>query len=102
TEEEFSEAETLVSNQYQQAIQQAAENIRLSHAEQKEKSWFMNPTDEIMLGQKVTPLDSVGVYVPRGKASHPSTVLMNVIPAKIAGVPAIAITTPPKIGRAHV
>lgn len=95
TEEEFSEAKSLVSNQFKQAIQQAAENIRLFHAEQKEKSWFMNPTDEIMLGQKVTPLDSVGVYVPGGKASYPSTVLMNVIPAKIAGVPAIAITTPP-------
>src|SRR5699024_6393927 len=55
----------------------------------------MHPTEEIMLGQKVTAPDSVGVYVHGGKASYPSTVLMNVIPAKSAGVPAIAITTPP-------
>src|SRR5699024_6145608 len=95
TEEEFAEAESLVSTEFKQAIQQAAENIRNFHAEQKEKSWFVNPTVEFMLGQKVTPLDSVGVYVPGGKASYPSTVLMNVIPAKIAGVTSIAITTPP-------
>src|SRR5690625_1045086 len=55
----------------------------------------MNEKDDILLGQKVSPLDSVGIYVPGGKAAYPSTVLMNVIPAKIAGVQNIAITTPP-------
>src|SRR5699024_5806156 len=95
TEEEFAEAESLVSTEFKQAIQQATENIRNFHAKQKEKSWTVNPTEEIMLGQKVTPLDPVGVYVAGGKASYPSTVQINVIPAKIAGVTSIAITTPP-------
>ena len=60
--------------------------ITAFHEEQKEKSWFINQEQGIMLGQKVTPFDSVGIYVPGGKAAYPSTVLMNAIPAKIAGV----------------
>src|SRR5699024_1057354 len=62
---------------------------------QLEKSWFTNQTDGIMLGQQVTPLEKVGIYVPGGKAAYPSTVLMNVIPAKLAGVKKTFITTPP-------
>src|SRR5690606_38998992 len=66
------------------------------HEVQKERSWFVNQEKGVMLGQKVTPLDSVGIYVPGGKAAYPSTVLMNAIPAKIAGVGRIAMVTPPQ------
>src|SRR5690625_2759661 len=96
TEEEFAEARSLVSFEFIEALQKAAERIRTFHENQVEKSWFTNEDEGVLLGQKVTPLESVGVYVPGGKAAYPSTVLMNVIPAKLAGVPNIAITTPPQ------
>src|SRR5690625_1270915 len=96
TEEEFAEARSLVSFEFIEALQKAAERIRTFHENQVEKSWCTNEDEGVLLGQKVTPLDSVGVYVPGGKAAYPSTVLMNVIPAKLAGVPNIAITTPPQ------
>ena len=95
-EEEFAEARSLVSSEFIEALQKAAERIRAFHENQVEKSWFTNEDEGILLGQKVTPLESVGVYVPGGKAAYPSTVLMNVVPAKLAGVPNIAITTPPQ------
>src|SRR5690625_5973025 len=79
------------------ALHQAQENIQSFHENQTEKSWFMNEKDGILLGQKVSPLESVGIYVPGGKAAYPSTVLMNVIPAKLAGVPTIAISSPPQL-----
>lgn len=94
SEEELREAKNLVSEAFVQAIQKAKGKITAFHEEQKEKSWFINQEQGIVLGQKVTPLESVGIYVPGGKASYPSTVLMNAIPAKIAGVKKIAITTP--------
>ena len=94
TEEEFSEASALVSDDFIVAIKKAHENIKAFHAEQTEKSWFTTKESGILLGQKITPLASVGIYVPGGKATYPSTVLMNAIPAKIAGVKDIAITTP--------
>ncbi|MFP3489698.1 histidinol dehydrogenase, partial [Staphylococcus sp. SIMBA_130] len=72
------------------------ENIEAFHKEQKEQSWFVNKAPGILLGQKVTPIEKVGVYVPGGKAAYPSTVLMDVIPAKIAGVEKIVLTTPPQ------
>ena len=78
------------------ALKKAKNKITAFHEEQKEKSWFINQEKGIMLGQKVTPLDSVGIYVPGGKAAYPSTVLMNAIPAKIAGVERIAMVTPPQ------
>ena len=78
------------------AIRKAKQNIIAFHEVQKEQSWFMNGENGVLLGQKVTPLDRVGIYVPGGKASYPSTVLMNAIPAKIAGVHTIAMTTPPQ------
>ncbi len=96
TEAEFEEAKSLVSVAFTQALKKAAERIKSFHENQIEKSWFTNEDDGVVLGQKVTPLESVGVYVPGGKAAYPSTVLMNVIPAKLAGVPNIAITTPPQ------
>ena len=74
---------------------EAAAHIREFHEAQKERSWFMTRPDGTMLGQKVTPLNRVGVYVPGGKAVYPSSVLMNIVPAKVAGVPHIVMTTPP-------
>ena len=76
-------------------IRQAAKNIQTFHERQRRQSWFTTAEDGTMLGQKVTPLDSVGVYVPGGKAAYPSSVLMNVIPAIAAGVKRIAMVTPP-------
>jgi len=96
SEEEFAEARTLVSNEFLSAMEQAKENITSFHTEQKERSWFVNKDNGIMLGQKVTPIGRVGIYVPGGKAAYPSTVLMDALPAKIAGVPSIAMTTPPQ------
>lgn len=94
TSEEIEEAKEKVGKTFLQAIQNAHDNIRAFHEEQKEKTWLTNPRDGVVLGQKVTPLQSVGIYVPGGKAAYPSTVLMNAIPATIAGVKEIAITTP--------
>ena len=86
----------LFHEEFMDAIRKAHQNIKAFHEGQKEKSWFTNNDSGVLLGQKVTPLDSVGIYVPGGKAAYPSTVLMNAIPAKIAGVQNIAITTPPQ------
>ena len=96
SDEEFAEARELVTEEFIEAIQKAHHNIKMFHEGQKEKSWFTNNESNILLGQKVTALDSVGIYVPGGKAAYPSTVLMNAIPAKIAGVNNISITTPPQ------
>lgn len=96
SKEEFVEAKKLVAPEFIQAIQRAHENIKDFHEQQSEKSWFITKENGILLGQKVTALDTVGIYVPGGKASYPSTVLMNAIPAKIAGVRNISMTTPPQ------
>lgn len=96
TPEEFAEAQTLITGQFLSALRKAKQNITTFHEVQKEQSWFINQEKGIILGQKVTPLDSVGIYVPGGKAAYPSTVLMNAIPAKIAGVGRIAMVTPPQ------
>ncbi|WP_408007764.1 histidinol dehydrogenase [Pseudalkalibacillus sp. A8] len=77
-------------------IQEAAHNIRVYHKKQVRQSWMMTEEDGTVLGQKITPLDSVGIYVPGGTAEYPSSVLMGAIPAKVAGVGRIAITTPPR------
>lgn len=76
-------------------IRKALVNIRDYHQKQKQYSWFDSKPDGSILGQKVTPLEKVGVYVPGGKAAYPSSVLMNIIPAKVAGVDRIIMTTPP-------
>ena len=96
SESEFIEARELVDSEFLSALKQAKENIESFHLAQVEQSWFMNKGPGIMLGQKVTPLKRVGVYIPGGKAAYPSSVLMDVIPAKIAGVEKIVITTPPQ------
>ena len=76
------------------ALQAAAERIKSYHEHQKQNSWQYKETDGTVLGQKITPLDRVGIYVPGGKASYPSTVLMNAIPAKVAGVKEIVMVVP--------
>ncbi|PID00914.1 histidinol dehydrogenase [Sporosarcina sp. P29] len=96
TEEEINEAEQAVPAGFYRALRAAKERITTYHEAQKEQSWFLNPNEGIMLGQKVTPIDSVGLYVPGGKAAYPSTVLMNALPAKIAGVGRISMVTPPQ------
>lgn len=94
TEEEIKEAYEQVDPKLLDAIRKALVNIRDYHTKQKQYSWFDSDESGIILGQKVTPLKTVGVYVPGGKAVYPSSVLMNVIPAKVAGVSNIIMTTP--------
>lgn len=94
TEKEIEEAYALVEPSLVEVIQKALVNIRAYHEKQKKYSWFDSTTQGTILGQKLTPLSRVGVYVPGGKASYPSSVLMNVIPAKVAGVEEIIMTTP--------
>ena len=95
TEEEIKEAYELVDPKLLDVIRKALVNIRDYHAKQRQYSWFDSQDSGIILGQKVTPLKNVGVYVPGGKAVYPSSVLMNVLPAKVAGVNNIIMTTPP-------
>lgn len=94
TEEEFEEAERAVSEDYKDILRRSAANIEEFHKAQL-KDGFEIKKDGCVLGQKVTPLESAGLYVPGGKAAYPSTVLMNAIPAKIAGVKRIVMVTPP-------
>ena len=83
-------------------LEKAAQRIKRFHEKQKEESWLSFDEDGIVLGQKVTPVERVGVYVPGGKAAYPSSVLMNVIPARIAGVKEIIMVSPPgKEGSIH-
>ena len=95
TEEEIKEAYDTIDPSLLDVIRKALVNIRTYHEKQIQNSWFTSTTNGTMLGQKVTPLNRVGVYVPGGKAVYPSSVLMNIVPAKVAGVPHIVMTTPP-------
>ena len=95
TQEEIDEAYNLVDKNLLNVIRKALVNIRSFHEKQKQYSWFDSKPDGTMLGQKVTALSRVGVYVPGGKAAYPSSVLMNVIPAKVAGVEEIIMCPPP-------
>lgn len=94
TKEEIAEAYTLVEPHLVEVIRKALVNIREYHEKQKQYSWFDSKPNGTMLGQKVTPMESVGVYVPGGKAVYPSSVLMNIVPAKVAGVENIIMSTP--------
>ncbi len=96
SEEEFEEAMALVSDEQIAVIQEAADNIRTFHQKQLETTWTYNPEPGITLGQKITPIRKVGLYVPGGKAAYPSTVLMDAIPATVAGVSELSIVTPPQ------
>lgn len=95
TEEEFVEAYAQVDDRFVSIVQEAAENIRSFHEKQLRPSWMTTEENGTILGQKMTPLDSVGLYVPGGTAAYPSSVLMNVIPAKVAGVNRIVMVSPP-------
>ncbi|HEY1026130.1 MAG TPA: histidinol dehydrogenase [Pseudomonas sp.] len=85
---------TRISTAQRQALEVAAERVRSYHEKQKQDSWRYTEADGTVLGQKVTPLDRAGLYVPGGKASYPSSVLMNAIPAKVAGVPEVVMVVP--------
>ena len=95
TDSEIDEAFSLVEPRFIKIIEEAAENIREFHKRQVRNSFIINENDGIVTGQKVTPIEKVGLYVPGGTAAYPSTVLMDSIPAKIAGCKEICITTPP-------
>ncbi len=94
TEEEVKEAYARIDQRLLQTIRKALGNIRTYHEKQKRYSWFDTTPEGTMLGQKVTPLQAAGVYVPGGKAVYPSSVLMNIVPARIAGVEKIIMATP--------
>ncbi|MDI9395849.1 MAG: histidinol dehydrogenase [Euryarchaeota archaeon] len=97
SEEEFEEALSATSSELLEHLKIAAENIRAFHgAQMPETTWFMELQPGIILGQKATPLESVGAYAPGGRASYPSTVLMTVIPARVAGVEQVIVCTPPR------
>ncbi|MBP3684666.1 MAG: histidinol dehydrogenase [Oscillospiraceae bacterium] len=95
TQEEIGEAFASVEPEFLSILREAAENIRAFHSRQVRNSFVIADKPGIVLGQKVTPIEKVGVYVPGGTAAYPSTVLMDTIPAKIAGCPYIAMVTPP-------
>ena len=95
TKEEIEEAYTKVAPALVDVIRKSLRNIKEYHEKQKQYSWFDSKPDGTILGQKVTPLARAGVYVPGGKAAYPSSVLMNVVPAKVAGVEQIIMCTPP-------
>lgn len=95
TAEEIEEAYNAVEPQFIDILKEAAENIRAFHEKQVRNSFIINDKDGIVTGQKVTPIEKVGLYVPGGTAAYPSTVLMDSIPAKIAGCNELCITTPP-------
>ena len=95
TETERKEALSKVEPEFLEILKEAAENIRNYHSRQVKSGYIIQESEGIILGQKVTPLSSVGLYIPGGTASYPSSVLMNCIPAKIAGVKQIIMTTPP-------
>ena len=99
TKEEIEEAYREVDPKLVDVIRKALVNIRAYHEKQKRYSWFDSKENGILLGQKVTPLSKVGVYVPGGKAVYPSSVLMNVVPARVAGVKQIVMTTPCRGGK---
>ena len=94
TEEEIKEAYSKVSEDLLTVIKKSLVNVKSYHEKQRQNSWFNSTEDGTILGQKVTPLERVGVYVPGGKAVYPSSVLMNIVPAKVAGVKEIIMTTP--------
>ncbi|MBR2861378.1 MAG: histidinol dehydrogenase [Clostridia bacterium] len=95
SEEEITEAFELVDDNFIRILKEAAENIRAFHSAQKRNSFIINEKEGVVLGQKVVPIEKVGLYVPGGTAAYPSTVLMDSIPASIAGCKEICICTPP-------
>lgn len=99
--ERLQQALDAVPADQRQALETAADRIRAYHSHQKLESWHYTEADGTLLGQKITPLDRVGIYVPGGKASYPSSVLMNAIPARVAGVQEIIMTVPTPAGEVN-
>ena len=95
TEDEIQEAFDSVSPDFIEVLKLAAENIRTFHRQQVRSSFILADRPGVIMGQKIIPVDRVGLYVPGGTASYPSTVLMDSIPAKIAGCPEVVMVTPP-------
>ena len=95
TRAEIDEAYKKLDNEYIEVIKKAADNIREFHKKQLRNSWFETKPDGTLLGMKITAIERLGVYVPGGKAAYPSSVLMNIVPAKVAGVDRIIMCTPP-------
>ncbi len=95
TREEIDEAYKALDDRFIEVIKKSAENIRVFHEKQKRNSWIDTKEDGSILGQRIIPIEISGVYVPGGKAAYPSSVLMNVVPAKVAGVERIIMCTPP-------
>lgn len=102
SENEIEEAFTLVDADFIKILENAKENIEFYHKNQLRRGFELDKEDGIILGQKITPIEKAGIYVPGGTASYPSTVLMNAIPAKIAGVKKIVMTTPPQKGSGKI
>ena len=95
SDKEFEEARTLVDPAVLESITRAIKNVKKFHEEQMPKSWFSERSYGSLLGQKITPINRVGIYVPGGTAAYPSSVIMNAVPAKVAGVPRIVMAAPP-------
>lgn len=95
TVDDIKNAYKIVDKKFIEAIKKAKENIEFYHEKQKQKSWMVTKEDGVMLGQQIRPLDIVGIYVPGGTAAYPSSVIMNTIPAKVAGVGKVIMVTPP-------
>ena len=96
TEEQLRRSAQDVDKRVVQALREAIRNVRTFHQRQLEASWTIEPAAGIQLGQRITPLERVGLYVPGGTAAYPSSVVMNVVPAQVAGVERIVVTTPPR------
>ncbi len=95
TQQEIDQALTLVEPAFLEVLKEAERNIRTFHEKQRRTSFIINETDGVVMGQKIIPVDRAGLYVPGGTAAYPSTVLMDAIPAKIAGCPKVVMVTPP-------
>ncbi len=96
SETDLHESARLVDAAVLGALREAIRNVRTFHERQVEESWTIAPADGVRLGQRITPLECVGLYVPGGTAAYPSSVVMNVVPAQVAGVERIVVTTPPR------
>ena len=96
SEEELRRCAAPVDERVRRALREAIDNVREFHERQVEESWTISPREGVQLGQRITPLERVGLYVPGGTAAYPSSVVMNVVPAQVAGVERIVVTTPPR------
>src|SRR5829696_6713652 len=95
-EDELQRSAARVDERVRRALREAIENVRKFHERQVEESWTISPSEGVQLGQRIAPLERVGLYVPGGTAAYPSSVIMNVVPAQVAGVDRIVVTTPPR------